>query len=91
MFEEHFCNQKVSSNFIHKFTQRRFSCLGAVRSCWFGWNCVGPISAKHGQILLKFVLFESLGHKLLQDPCASRRRDLAAFLESKNAARTHRT
>ena len=44
---------------------------------------MGPISAKHGQILLKFGSFESLGQKLQQDPCASRLRDLAAFLESK--------
>ena len=51
--------------------------------------------AKHGQILLKFGSFESLGQKLQQDPCASRLRDLAAFFyrakRSKNAARTHRT
>ena len=59
---------------------RRFLWLGAVRSCWFGWNSVGPISAKHGQILLKFGSFESLGQKLQQDPCASRLRDLAVFL-----------
>ena len=74
---------------------RRFLWLGAVRSCWFGWNSVGPISAKHGQILLKFGSFESLGEKLQQDPCASRLCDLASFFyrakRSKNAARTHRT
>ena len=50
---------------------------------------MGPISAKHGQILLKFGSFDRLGQKLQQDPCASRLRDLAAFFieqkRSKNA------
>ena len=32
-------------------------------SCWFGWNSVGPISAKHGRILLKFGSFESFDQK----------------------------
>ena len=47
---------------------------------------MGPISAKHGRILLKLGLFESLGQKLLQDPCASGLRDLAAsFIEQKRS------
>ena len=63
--------------------------LGAVRSCWFGWNSVGPISAKRGRILLTFGSFGSLGQKLQQNPCASRIRDLVGFFyrakRSKNA------
>ena len=51
---------------------------------------MGPISAKHGRILLKFGSFESLGQKLQQDPCAWRLCDLAEFFReqkgSKNAA-----
>ena len=71
--------------------QRRFIWLGAVRSCWFGWNSVGPISAKHGRILLKFGPLESLGQKLQHDLCASRLNDLAAFFIEQKAAKTHRT
>ena len=41
---------------------------------------MGPISAKHERILLKFESIESLGEKLQQDPSASRLRDLAVFL-----------
>ena len=60
--------------------------LGAVRSCWFGWNSVGPISAKRGRILLTFGSFGSLGQKLQRNPCASRLRDLAAFfIEQKHS------
>ena len=68
---------------------RRFLWLGAVHFCWFGWNSVGPISAKYGRILLKFESLESLGQKLQQNPCALRLLDLAAFFieqkRSKNA------
>ena len=48
---------------------------------------MGPISAKHGWILLKFLSFERLGQKLQQDPCASRLRDLAAFFIEQNAVK----
>ena len=74
-----------------KLILRRFLWLGAVRSCWLGWNSVGPISAKHGQILLKFGSFESLGQELQQDPRAPRLRDPAAFFIEQNTAKTHRT
>ena len=47
---------------------------------------MGLISAQHGQILLKFGSFESLGEKLQQYPRASRLCDLAAFfIEQKHS------
>ena len=78
-----------SAQLLYKsHTLRWFFWLGAVRSCWFGWNSVGPISAKPGRILLKFGSFESLGQKLQQDPCASRLRHLGAFLPAAKLRRS---
>ena len=43
--------------------QRRFLWLGAVRSCWFGWNSLGPISAKHGHHFAQIGIIWKLGSK----------------------------